>query len=331
MTITLTHNPVKIMQHTNSPREESLHEINLNRNLFAHRNLVLMYFETNDLNLFENFFGSAIVMQAMEKALTSLNKICASLINGYFEIKEINHTGHIIIFEKEKLETPDIVNLLVKIRPIIREEINKVFFPLTGQKADLKVGYSFLPGGNGNCTFQEKIYRATMEARQSAVCKLDLKDLPLLVEVSKISKDIHLIIIGDGPYRFEMEYKLKDLPVTFTGYLSGEDLTQAYASSDLFVFPSTTDTFGNVVLEAQASGIPAIVVNEGGPMENILDNKTGLIIQADDSQALKDAVHALVNNPARLKEMGHQARVYMEGRSFEKAFDQTWEMYARSA
>ncbi|WP_045210633.1 glycosyltransferase [Desulfonatronovibrio magnus] len=151
------------------------------------------------------------------------------------------------------------------------------------------------------------------------------------VELSKISRDIHLIIIGDGPYRFEMEYKLKDLPVTFTGYLSGEDLTQAYASSDLFVFPSTTDTFGNVVLEAQASGIPAIVVNEGGPLENILDNKTGLIIQADDSQALKDAVHALVNNPARLKQMGHQARVYMEGRSFEKAFDQTWEMYARSA
>lgn len=150
-------------------------------------------------------------------------------------------------------------------------------------------------------------------------------------ELCALSDNIHLIIVGDGPYRFEMEYNLKDLPATFTGYLNGEDLTQAYASSDLFVFPSTTDTFGNVVLEAQASGIPAIVVNQGGPMENILDRETGLIIQADDSQALKDAVYLMTADPEMLRKMGRQARIYMEGRSFEQAFDQTWKMYGQSA
>nr|WP_035244612.1 glycosyltransferase [Desulfonatronovibrio hydrogenovorans] len=143
--------------------------------------------------------------------------------------------------------------------------------------------------------------------------------------------NVHLVIVGDGPYRLEMEQNLKGLPVTFTGYLKGESLTQAFASSDLFVFPSTTDTFGNVVLEAQASGIPAIVVNQGGPMENIIHQKTGLIIPANDIQALKESIFGLVSNPERLRTMGQEARLYMEGRSFEKAFDQAWKMYGQSA
>jgi glycosyltransferase involved in cell wall biosynthesis len=150
-------------------------------------------------------------------------------------------------------------------------------------------------------------------------------------DLCKMNVHVQLIIVGDGPYRREMENSLQDYPVTFTGYLTGEDLAQAFASSDLFVFPSSTDTFGNVVLEAQASGIPAIVVNQGGPMENVVDKKTGLIVQAGSIQALKDAMHLLVSSPERVKDMGLQARASMEKRSFEKAFSQTWEMYGKSA
>ncbi len=72
-----------------------------------------------------------------------------------------------------------------------------------------------------------------------------------------------LIIAGDGPFRKELELLLQGYPVLFTGFLSGEELHTTYASSDVFVFPSTTDTFGNVVLEAQASGLPVIVSDEG--------------------------------------------------------------------
>jgi glycosyltransferase involved in cell wall biosynthesis len=150
-------------------------------------------------------------------------------------------------------------------------------------------------------------------------------------ELCKLTSTVHLVIVGDGPYRQEMENSLQGYPATFTGYLQGEDLTQAFASSDLFVFPSTTDTFGNVVLEAQASGIPAIVTDQGGPMENIIANRTGLVIQADSSQALLDAVYSLISNPEKMKRMGLEARTYMEGRSFENAFDETWEMYGKSA
>ena len=84
------------------------------------------------------------------------------------------------------------------------------------------------------------------------------KNLDVLTEafktISPIRPELHLVVVGDGPYLDEMRNELSGCPATFTGYLDGDDLAQAYASSDVFVFPSATDTFGNVVLEAQASG-----------------------------------------------------------------------------
>ncbi len=157
------------------------------------------------------------------------------------------------------------------------------------------------------------------------------KNLTLLCDVFnalvKEGADAHLLIVGDGPYLPEMKASLVSLPVTFTGYKSGEDLAAIYASSDLFVFPSTTDTFGNVVLEAQASGLPVIVTDMGGPQENLDPGRTGFVVRGDDPLAFLAAVRKLTANPDLLAEMGRAARNYMEERSFEKAFDQTWRMY----
>ena len=157
------------------------------------------------------------------------------------------------------------------------------------------------------------------------------KNLPLLVGAFKMlataSDKVHLTIVGDGPYAAEMKEQLKGFPVTFTGYLSGEPLCQMYASSDTFVFPSTTDTFGNVVLEAQASGLPVIVSDLGGPCENMIDRKTGIIVKSDDGASLLSAMQELAANPALRQEMSRRARVYMEDRSFENAFIQSWEFY----
>ena len=157
------------------------------------------------------------------------------------------------------------------------------------------------------------------------------KNLPLLVEVFKAlcrdMKNLSLIVVGDGPYLETMKEELKETPCVFTGYLKGEPLEKIYASSDLFVLPSTTDTFGNVVLEAQASGVPVVVTDKGGPQENIIPGKTGLIVPADDGPAMLEAVRLLLKEPFRLTVMGKAARTYMEGRSFEKAFNETWNMY----
>lgn len=157
------------------------------------------------------------------------------------------------------------------------------------------------------------------------------KDLDILTEafrqVCRMRSDVRLAVVGDGPYRQEMEQELAGLPALFTGILHDEALAQAYASADLFVFPSTTDTFGNVVLEAQASGLAVIVSDQGGPCENIHPGQTGLIVPGRDAGRLAAALAELCSEPDRLRNMGQQARLFAEERSFDAAFLATWDLY----
>jgi glycosyltransferase involved in cell wall biosynthesis len=157
------------------------------------------------------------------------------------------------------------------------------------------------------------------------------KNLHLLAEALRLliaeGAEAHLVIVGEGPYYEDMQQEMKGLPCYFTGYLRGDLLAEVYASADLFVFPSATDTFGNVVLEAQASGIPVIVSDKGGPCENMIPHKTGLVVEADSTESLLAAMRKMVRNPERCVDMGRAARSYMETRSIEANFLKTWEMF----
>ncbi|WP_320172488.1 glycosyltransferase [Maridesulfovibrio sp.] len=157
------------------------------------------------------------------------------------------------------------------------------------------------------------------------------KNLDVLTEafrtISPMRPELHLVVVGDGPYQAEMRERLAGYPVTFTGYLEGEELAQCYASSDVFVFPSATDTFGNVVLEAQASGLPVIVTDFGGPCENLIEDKTGLIVEAGNADALARAIIRISDHPELLQYMKQSARSYTEKRSFDAEFLKTWTMY----
>jgi len=157
------------------------------------------------------------------------------------------------------------------------------------------------------------------------------KDLDLLARAfRRLSQEFPqatLIVVGDGPYLPELREALHGTPTVFTGYQEGEALSSLFASCDLFVFPSTTDTFGNVVLEAQASGLPIIVTDQGGPAENILPGTTGRVVPAKDADALYRAMADLLADPDRLRTMGRAARNYAEGRTIEQAFEDYWAMY----
>ncbi|MDY7017021.1 MAG: glycosyltransferase [Nitrospirota bacterium] len=159
------------------------------------------------------------------------------------------------------------------------------------------------------------------------------KGLDLLIDAYLFVKERHkntgLIVVGDGPYLGALKAKCEGSGITFTGPLEGEELSSVYASADIFVFPSSTDTFGNVVLEAQASGIPVVVADEGGPSENLEAGRTGLVFKAGSSFALVKAIEELLESPARRQEMAIEARRYMENRSFDKAFEAFWQMHAR--
>jgi glycosyltransferase involved in cell wall biosynthesis len=148
-------------------------------------------------------------------------------------------------------------------------------------------------------------------------------------KIREIRNNISLIIVGEGPYLPEMRTVLKDLPVLFTGYLTGEDLAQAYASSDIFLFPSTIDTMGNVIIEAQASGLPVIVTDKGGPSENMMDNETGFVVPADEnmSESFMKKILNLCDDPQLMVTMRKNAREYTKKRSFENSFLNYWNNY----
>jgi glycosyltransferase involved in cell wall biosynthesis len=135
----------------------------------------------------------------------------------------------------------------------------------------------------------------------------------------EIRQDAHLIVVGEGPYRREFEKQLSGLPVTFTGILQGPELWRAIASADVKLFPSTTDTWGNAPLEAQASGLPVIVSEIGGPIELILDGVTGMKIRGRNAQELCEAMLRLVDEPTR-SNMGKMARTFAVANRVDEPF-----------
>ncbi len=118
---------------------------------------------------------------------------------------------------------------------------------------------------------------------------------------------VELVVVGDGPHYADLKKKYNSPYIAFTGCLEGETLAQAYAGADVFVFPSMTDTFGNVVLEAHASGLPAIVSDRGGPSEIVRHGETGLIVDASHPHPMAEAMRALMGDEALRRRMGEQA------------------------
>jgi glycosyltransferase involved in cell wall biosynthesis len=109
------------------------------------------------------------------------------------------------------------------------------------------------------------------------------KNLRLLIQAYRQMDHTrcHLVIVGQGPAYAEVEQDLRQVPVTFTGYLSGEELATAYESADIFAFPSYTETFGQVVLEAMASGLPVVGVQSEGVCDLVEHGRTGLLLAAE--------------------------------------------------
>jgi glycosyltransferase involved in cell wall biosynthesis len=147
------------------------------------------------------------------------------------------------------------------------------------------------------------------------------KDLMTLMSIAKglpenFRKHIQWIIAGDGPLRKNLEHEAPENMI-FTGYLSGVQLAEIYSVSDLFVFPSPTETFGNVVLEALASGTPVIGSNSGGVKNIISQGNTGILCQPG---AVEQFIHAIVHLLSHDRERWQMA---LEGRKY--ALSQKWD------
>lgn len=139
---------------------------------------------------------------------------------------------------------------------------------------------------------------------------------------------LHMVLAGGGPEEAVLRERLGE-HATFLGWLEGEELARAYASSDVLLFPSRTDTFGQVVLEAQASGLPVVAVDEGGPADLVDHARTGLLAPPD-ADALADAVIELVRSPVLSRRLAGEARERVRVRTWEAALGQLAAGYQRA-
>lgn len=138
---------------------------------------------------------------------------------------------------------------------------------------------------------------------------------------------VHLALVGDGPSKEELMVNAPE-NVTFVGYLQGEDLAAAYASADLFVFSSVTETLGNVVLEAMASGLPVVAPKAGGIKDNLSNMENGIACRPKNAVSMARAIATLVEDSVLRKNLAHQAYRYAGTRSWEAVFNRLLESYS---
>jgi phosphatidylinositol alpha 1,6-mannosyltransferase len=157
------------------------------------------------------------------------------------------------------------------------------------------------------------------------------KRLPLLLEAysevrAQASVEVSLVLVGGGP--LEAELRRHPRPgVRLAGYLTGLDLARAYASADIFGFPSDTETFGNVVLEAMASGLPVVGVDRGGVRDSIVPGETGFRTPPGDVDAFAAALLRLVEDPLLRARLGTRGRRFAEGRTWARILDGVLDTY----
>lgn len=154
------------------------------------------------------------------------------------------------------------------------------------------------------------------------------KNVRLLVDLEKEllkagKTNFRFLIVGEGNEREYLEKNL--LQADFTGFLDGEQLYSAYANMDVFVFPSETDAFGNVIQEANAAGVPSIVTNQGGPKFIVQNEKTGFIC-ANPDDFVKYSLE-LMDNPEKLAKMKKVSREFALSRSWNAVFESVYDAY----
>ena len=142
---------------------------------------------------------------------------------------------------------------------------------------------------------------------------------PVLEEIP----DACLALVGDGPYRNQLEKIFENTQTNFIGYLSGEELASAYASGDIFLFPSSTETLGLVLLEAMAAGCPVIGANKGGIPDIINDGVNGCLYDPDGvdqgKSSLIEATKKILNNNTKKENMRIEARKESEKWNWNQA------------
>jgi glycosyltransferase involved in cell wall biosynthesis len=156
------------------------------------------------------------------------------------------------------------------------------------------------------------------------------KDLDIVEQVyqdlmENKKKGVKFVLLGSGPMEKELKNKMPD--AVFPGYLTGDELHKAYASGDIFLFPSTTETFGNVVQEAISSGLPAVVSDIGGCKEIVIESDAGIVCRAKDADHFSDSVSNLIEDEEYYLALKQKGLIWSKTRTWDSINDKLIEMF----
>lgn len=262
--------------------------------------------------------------------------------NGYTRMlvkwKFMHLYVHFLVWSFTRLTTP-VITPSRDFKRIVREEMGIPDSKIALLPRGIELA-SFYPERKSSNTWPS-FSKANRAVRFLFVGRVSLeKSLPFQEEVWKEfrqhNSEAELMIVGHGPYLDTMKERMADCPeVSFTGQLSGESLFNLYAEADYFIFVSGNDTFGNVIVEALASGTPALISDRGGPKDIVEGTDCGVIIPFRDKEAwvsaLQQAVRRRVDDPNSFEELRKRCVAHSKKFSLDSACDAQWEFMTKLA
>ncbi|TWT05294.1 glycosyltransferase family 1 protein [Planococcus sp. CPCC 101016] len=154
------------------------------------------------------------------------------------------------------------------------------------------------------------------------------KEIEKIRDVLTVSDRYCLAIVGDGPHRKELENHFSGTRTVFTGFIHGDELASAFASADAFVFPSTTETLGLVIMEAMASGLPVVAAESGPTKEQVTDRRNGLLYDSTDPESFKKIIRLLEDSSFR-NQLAKQAVADVAELGWAAAAEQIRDLYSQ--
>src|SRR5690606_26690382 len=126
-------------------------------------------------------------------------------------------------------------------------------------------------------------------------------------------------VVGDGPALGQLKERLQDTDTVFSGFLDGQELSEAYASGDVFAFPSDSETLGFAAIEAMAAGVPVVAARAGGIPHIVDHEETGLLVQPGDAAALAAGISRVLADPQLSERLAHNGRIEAERWSWRES------------
>ena len=279
----------------------------------------------NDISIVGVYLGWKMQIPVLGSWHTNVHEFAAHRLAKLFGFLPAKVVSKLADFAERRIL--DGTTLFYKIPKVVmapNRELIEMLAKGTGRKALLMSrGVDTETFSPAKRTVSDNVFRFGFVGRLRAE-----KNVRLLVDLEKKllaagKTNFKFLVVGEGNERGFLEKNMSRVEVT--GFLEGERLAAAYANMDVFVFPSETETFGNVVQEANSSGVPAIVTNLGGPKFIVRHNETGFVAENFD-EFVKYSLQ-LMNDSRKLSEMKTKSRTVALSRSWDAVFEKVYQGY----